>query len=109
MNTFYDGTTSDNYKQLNGSGSAHFIIMNDNTAGNELSYSKDGQNTSGRIKAGEGIDFRDVNFESIWIKSYTAGNTCAYRVWFFGVKNETAELIKREVAQIPLMFVKAAR
>lgn len=79
---FKMGNSTDNYIRLDLGGLAHITLFND-SLGNVLNFSVDGNTTSGLIY-NEGIEFRDINLESIYIKSNIAGASCPFRLWAYG-------------------------
>ena len=80
---YYHGTSTDEFRKFDGSGKVSFIIFNDDV-GNEIDLSIDGVTLIGNIKAGEGIDFRYADVNTIYIRSTLAGNAAPFRLWFFG-------------------------
>jgi hypothetical protein len=101
---YYSGATTDAYRKFSGSQTTHLIIFNDSTT-NKLDISIDGQNKIGQINESEGIDFRDVNLDDIYIKSTSAGNSCNFRLWFFGSRKQLyQEFVEIEKAEIPVAF-----
>lgn len=83
--TFTSGASSDNYKRFDLGNFAHILIFNDSVA-NQLSFSIDGVTEIGFLFNG-GIEFRDANIQTIYVKSRVAGASCNYRIWGFGVRN----------------------
>lgn len=106
---FFAGTTNDVYKRFDGGNTTHFILFNDH-ASNSLQFSFDGQNTKGVILPGEGIEFLDVQVNTIHLKNYVTGNDCIYRLWFTGEKVQLdAEGNKIETSQrseVPRYFAR---
>lgn len=104
---YYSDTSKDNFVKYNGSGSAHCIIMNDDSS-NDLEFSLDGSSVKGVIKANEGIDFRNVNFDSIYIRSRTTGNSAPFRLWLFGNRDEVTPNPVKDTNQVavPKTFIK---
>ena len=103
---YYSGTTTDSYRKYSGSQSTHFVIFNDSTT-NKLDISIDGQTKIGQINESEGIDFRDVNLDDIYVKSTSAGNSCTFRIWFIGSRKQLYNVIVDiEKAQIPKAFTR---
>ena len=105
MLTFYNATSNDSFNSFAGSGKAHFIIFND-SASNKIVFSLDGQSVAGIIHENEGIDFHNVSLEKVYIKSYTAGNSCPFRLWFYGLQQGTEAINRINSAKIPKAFYK---
>lgn len=81
---FSYGDTTDNYRRIDLSNTAHLIIFNDSVA-NVLSISLDGLTEIGFFYNG-GVEFRDINIQSVFVKSRTPGASCSFRVWGYGDK-----------------------
>lgn len=79
---FISGNSSDSYKRVDLGGLAHITIFND-SIGNALNFSNDGSSIIGTLY-NEGIEFRDINLDSIYIKSAVVGAPCAFRLWSYG-------------------------
>lgn len=108
---YYNGVTTDNYKKYIGSGMASFILFNDDL-GNDLMFSLDGKNTMGILHAGEGIDFRFADVESIYLKSFVPGAFAPFRLWFFGNKSliypdhNKKGFDNSQQANVPIAFIR---
>ena len=79
---FYAGSSTNNWVKLYLSPFAHVTIFNDSVA-NPLAISFDGQNIDGFF-LNEGVEFRDLNAEFVYIKSYNAGAPANFRLWAYG-------------------------
>lgn len=105
MLTYFYGATLDTFQRFSASGKAHMIITNDSST-NDLEFSENGSSVSGHILPNEGLDFHNVNLESIFVKSKIAGNSCPFRVWFYGELPETESMTKVDGAVLPIAFEK---
>jgi hypothetical protein len=62
---------------------SHLIIFNDG-ATNYIAISTNGSSIDGVIFPNEGIEFRDLNESTIFVKSYTSGLHSNFRLWCYG-------------------------
>jgi hypothetical protein len=68
------------------SGYAHLTLMNDDV-NNLLAFSFDGVNIHGVLQPSEGLCFPDINEKQIFIRDYTVGSHCVFRLFSFGNPN----------------------
>lgn len=85
---FVNKFSADEYYRIALGSNRKLLIFNDNSS-NLLAFSIDGTSLNGIIYPNEGIEFNDIDFNEIYIKSYVAGASCGYRVFAWG--KSTAE------------------
>jgi len=80
-----ESVSSDTILRIDVSFYAHTMIFNDSSS-HILSFSDDGINFA-KIVAMEGLDLTDFNADSLYIKSYSPGLSCPFRVISRGNRN----------------------
>lgn len=81
---FKSGTTTDNFFRIALGQNSHLILFND-TATGALAFSFNGSVIDGFLYQ-EGIEFKDLNEDTIFVKSYNAGSPVNYRLFSYGLR-----------------------
>lgn len=76
-------TSNDEYQKFEVGAYAHIIIFNDSPV-NYLEFSLNGDSQNGVILPKEGIEFRDVNLNTVYVKNLNAGADVPFRIWAYG-------------------------
>jgi hypothetical protein len=80
---------------------SHLLIFNDGNS-NYIAISTNGSSVDGVIFPNEGIEFRDLNESTIFVKSYSPNLHSNFRIWGYGQGfSQQLETLSRNTITVP--------